>query len=214
MKKIAQKNKKNKGLQYYLSLNYPFTVEKYEEDGESRFGLQVPELPGVWADGSTIEEAYAELMETKRIWFETCLDKGMDIPEPVSERNFSGKFILRLEPRLHMALSKDAARSKRSLNQHVRALLEKQITSSEIINEIKILKELFSTEIDSIKTELSSIAHRINSVEETLFVEPDVSLPFLGIDQVVTKDKGVWSIRANIVSPSEEDADKYIAPLQ
>jgi predicted HicB family RNase H-like nuclease len=212
MKKIA---KKNRDLQYYLSLDYPCTIEKYEEDGESRLGLQVPDLPGVWADGSTIEEAYTELMETKRIWFETCLDKGIDIPEPVSEQDFSGKFILRLDPKLHMSLSKDAARNKRSLNQHVRALLEKQISSSEIMNEIKTLKELFITEIDSIKTELSAHDYRIMSLEGIHSAGTSVAWPSSGINQIVVQPTKDWPTGIEIISPSEEeDVDKSNTPLQ
>lgn len=100
------KKKKNRDLKFYMSLNYPVTVELYEEDGKQRFGLQIPDLQGVWADGKTIEEAYAELVETKKLWFETCLEKEIDIPEPISEKEYSGKFIVRLDPKLHMALSK------------------------------------------------------------------------------------------------------------
>ena len=69
------------------------------------------------AYGKTLEEAYASLVETKKLWFETCLEKEISIPEPISERNFSGKFILRLDPKLHMNLSKRAQRERISLNQ-------------------------------------------------------------------------------------------------
>lgn len=146
---------KNKKLDYYMSLNYPFTCDEYEDDGEHRFGLQIPELPGVWAEGKTIEEAYANLVETKRLWFKTCLEKGIEIPEPVSEQDFSGRFVIRLNPQLHMALHKGARQAKMSLNQYVRSLLESQISNSDLISEIRTLGKRFG-----------QLEQRMGSVEE------------------------------------------------
>ena len=56
------KKRKDKDLEHYMSLNYTFTVDQYEEDGELRFGLEIPELKGVWAHGATIDEAYTDLI--------------------------------------------------------------------------------------------------------------------------------------------------------
>ncbi len=161
--------KKDKNLEYYMSLNYPATIELYEEYGEIRFGLQVPELSGVWAEGKTIEEAYADLIDTKRVWFATCLEKGIDIPELVSEKDYSGKFILRLNPKLHKDLRERAQRSKISLNQYIRTLLEKQINASDLITEILRLSQLISKQsqtIEKLRKEVSSFEQRINSLEE------------------------------------------------
>ena len=171
------KKTRDKDLEYYMSLNYPFTVELYEEDGQPRFGLQIPELQGVWADGKTVDEAYADLIETKKLWFETCLEKGIDIPEPVLEKDYSGKFILRLNPKLHMTLSKGAQRSKISLNQYIRILLEKQISNSDLIAEIRHLGQLVvkqSKTIDDLRKKLISLDDRIGSLEDSLSSIPDV----------------------------------------
>jgi predicted HicB family RNase H-like nuclease len=173
--------KKDKNLEYYMSLNYPATVELYEEYGEIRFGLQVPDLSGVWAEGKTIEEAYADLIDTKRLWFATCLEKGIDIPEPVSEKDYSGKFILRLNPKLHRDLREMAQRSKISLNQYIRILLEKQISNLDLLAEIGQLGQLISKQsqtIEKLRKEVSSFEQRINSLEEkfssTLDFEPKI----------------------------------------
>lgn len=164
------KKKSYKVLEYYMSLNYPFTVDLFEENGEIRFGLLIPELEGVWADGNTLEEAYINLIETKKLWFETCIENGMDIPEPISEKDFSGKFILRLNPRLHKDLSEKAHKNKISLNQYIRLLLEKQITNSDLVLEIKRLIETISKQSETIKElrkELTTLENRISSLEET-----------------------------------------------
>lgn len=162
--KKKQINTASKGLDYYMSLNYPVTVEEFEENGTLKFGLQIPDLLGVWASGATLMDAYAELNDTKRLWFETCIEKGVEIPEPVSDKDFSGKFILRLDPRLHMALHKAALKNKNSLNQQVRNLLEYQIEYTELLNSIKTLVE----KIESMNRNISLMDHRIKSVEQVL----------------------------------------------
>lgn len=169
MKRKKMKMKKDKNLEHYMSLNYPFTGELYEENGELRFGLQVPELQGVWADGKTIEEAYNNLVETKKLWLETCLEIEIDIPESISEKDFSGKFILRLDPRLHRTLSERAQKSRISLNQYIRLLLERQISNSDLIAEIKQLRQLVAKQsetINGLRKELLTLEHRIGSLED------------------------------------------------
>ena len=158
-----------KNLKYYMSLNYPFTVEQYEDNGDLRFGLQVPELPGVWADGKTIEEAYASLVESKKLWFEVRLDKGLGIPEPPSEEQFSGKFILRLNPKTHMLLSKKAKIAKKSLNQYIATLLENQISNSDLLREIKKLAKIVGQQSETIakcEAELKSVDRRMDRLEK------------------------------------------------
>jgi hypothetical protein len=46
-----------KGLKYYLGLNYPITVETFEEDGKVGYSLEIPDLPGCGADGNTLNKA-------------------------------------------------------------------------------------------------------------------------------------------------------------
>jgi predicted RNase H-like HicB family nuclease len=114
-----------KDLKYYLSLDYPHTVEKVEENGEDYISLEIPDLPGCGASGKTYEEALAGLNEAKELWIEASLERKIPIPEPVSEEDFSGKFLLRIPARLHMDLAKQANLKKLSLNQYVKSILEK-----------------------------------------------------------------------------------------
>lgn len=70
-----------KDLKYYLSLNYPLTIEIYKEDGEDRYNLEIPDLPGCGADGKTFEEAMNKLQEAKELWIEESLKRGLFIKE-------------------------------------------------------------------------------------------------------------------------------------
>ena len=70
MKQKKDKKRIDKSLEYYMSLNYPIIFEEYVEEGKTRFGLKIPDLPGVWADGGSVEEALENLRETKEFWIE------------------------------------------------------------------------------------------------------------------------------------------------
>lgn len=51
------------------------------------------------------------------------LDNGEKVPEPLSSRKFSGKFMVRVPPEVHRHLAIEAAEEKVSLNRLVSAKL-------------------------------------------------------------------------------------------
>ena len=53
------------------------------QDDEPYYG-EVPELPGVWASGRTLEECRQNLMEAIDGWILFRISRGMDIP-PLDE---------------------------------------------------------------------------------------------------------------------------------
>ena len=128
-----------KDLKYYLGLNYPITIEKYTEyDEKEYFAVEIPDLPGCGAEGKTIEEALKNLEEAKRAWIEVSIEKGLDIPEPATEDQFSGKFLLRIPARLHRKLALNAKKANTSLNQYIRSVLESALHEDQVI---KLLEE-------------------------------------------------------------------------
>jgi antitoxin HicB len=149
----------DRDLDYFMGLNYPYSVEEIEEDGEKIFSLSITDLPGCGAEGATIEEARAKLEEAKEAWIQTALDAELPIPEPVIEDEFSGKFLLRIPPRLHMRLSKRATRENLSLNQFIRQILEENINSKQVMKKLQLIEN----SLDEIKMEF--IAMNIKPVE-------------------------------------------------
>lgn len=107
----------------YLSLNYAFVTEHLNEDGEQYWRLTVPLLPGVVAYGDSLTEATDELEAAKRIWFQTCLEKHIEIPEPV-DNAYSGRVTLRMPKTLHRSLAMNADNESVSLNAYIVELLE------------------------------------------------------------------------------------------
>ena len=63
-------------------MRYPVAVEP-GTDTEA-FGVVVPDLPGCFSAGDTMEEAMAMAEEAIASWIETALDSGLDIPRPSS----------------------------------------------------------------------------------------------------------------------------------
>jgi antitoxin HicB len=105
-----------KPLEYYLNLKYPVTLRVSHEGG---FVAEIEELPGCFAQGETLEETYAEIEVARSLWLETTYEDGQDIPLPRDNRDFSGKFIVRVPKSLHRQLDLLAEREGVSLNQYL-----------------------------------------------------------------------------------------------
>ena len=81
----------SKDLSYYLGLRYPFEAHEREEGG---YFVTHPDLDGCMAEGATLEEAVANLADSRELWIEARLEGGYPVPEPPSEE-YSGRVSLR-----------------------------------------------------------------------------------------------------------------------
>src|SRR6266511_3252459 len=99
-----------------------------DEDGA--YLARVPELPGCFADGDSLEEALANLDVVLRGWLTISLERGDPIPAPrrIAD-SFSGRFSVRVPRSLHEALSRRAEDEDCSLNQLVTVLLAEAVRS-------------------------------------------------------------------------------------
>jgi len=108
-----------KSVDYFLALNYRTSVFR-DEDGD--FVAEVEDLPGCASHGATPDQAFENLETAKRLWMESRLASGLEIPEPRREE-FSGKLLLRMPRSLHRRLAREARCEGTSLNQYVVSLL-------------------------------------------------------------------------------------------
>lgn len=78
-------------LEYYLSLDYP--VELRRSEGHHGFFAFHPDLEGCMAEGSTADEAVANLADSRELWIESRLSRGYPVPEPIGDdyRNERGE---------------------------------------------------------------------------------------------------------------------------
>lgn len=107
-------------LDYYLSLRYPVRVIQYED---GTYFAEIPDLPGCMTEADTIDEVFEMIEDAKRGWIEVGLERGLEIPLPETEKEFSGKFIVRVPKSLHAYLSRKSSEEGVSLNHYVSLLL-------------------------------------------------------------------------------------------
>ncbi|MGA1795959.1 MAG: toxin-antitoxin system HicB family antitoxin [bacterium] len=156
-----------KNLRYYLSLPYPVTIEPYKTDeGEIRYNAEIPDLLGCSAWGKTREEAWEKLQEAKDIWLRACLKRNLPIPEPVSEDDFSGKFLLRIPTKLHMILAKQAKANDLSLNQYVKSILEREVTLEYERKRIETRDQEILDEIRQLRDEIRPLKEGVKFIEK------------------------------------------------
>jgi len=127
-----------KTIEYYLSLDYPITIQY---DPEDRYYANINAFGICSGVGETVAEAYDSAMESKRLWIEAALDKGLPIPEPEpeSEKEYSGRLVLRLPKSLHAKLSRGAEEDGTSLNQYLVMLLSGEYERDSIAKNAKDL---------------------------------------------------------------------------
>jgi predicted RNase H-like HicB family nuclease len=61
---------------------YRYEMIIYWSSEDERFIVEVPELPGCMADGTTYEEAVKNCQQVIMEWIETAKELGREIPEP------------------------------------------------------------------------------------------------------------------------------------
>ena len=61
---------------------YKYELIVFWSDEDERYVVEVPELPGCMADGSTYEEAVRNAQQIIFEWIETAESLGREIPRP------------------------------------------------------------------------------------------------------------------------------------
>jgi len=61
-------------------VRYPIAIEPGDE--RTAFGIVVPDLPGCFSAGDTLDEALAGAEEAAAAWIDATLDAGATIPAP------------------------------------------------------------------------------------------------------------------------------------
>ena len=93
---------------------YPIRVSPIPSDEGGGYMVTVPDLPGCFADGDTIERAIEEARDAFTAWtMAEAEDKGT-VPPP---KSYSGQFVQRIPKTLHLRLAQRAASEGVSLNQ-------------------------------------------------------------------------------------------------
>lgn len=105
----------SKDINYYLALPYQIITQYDNTDGEECWFAEVKELPGCMTQADSWAELNEEIQDAMRVWIETKIDLGQNIPEPI-QHSFSGRFNVRIPKSLHQQLVRNAEEEGVSLN--------------------------------------------------------------------------------------------------
>ena len=97
-----------KNLTYYMSLPYREIVQAAKSGGYVGY---IPDLKGCMTQAETRADLLNMLEDAKKCWLEAALEDGLEIPEPLAEDDFSGRFNLRIPKSLHRNLALTAKAS-------------------------------------------------------------------------------------------------------
>lgn len=69
-------------------MKYPIAIEPSDET--HAYGVIVPDLPGCFSAGDTLDEAIANAKEAIELWIETVIEDGESIPKASSATQYQG----------------------------------------------------------------------------------------------------------------------------
>lgn len=122
----------------YSRIIYP------NDDGS--YSAEILEFFGCFSEGDTAEEAVTNVENAARSWVGTCLEEGIEIPEPFNNQEFNGKIALRLPRSLHRQAVLFAEREGISLNQFLVSSISERVGREALGR--KLIKELTDTFLD------------------------------------------------------------------
>lgn len=118
-----------KTLEDYLQLAYKIEVFKDSNADNPGWVASVPDLPGCITQADTFDELGSMIEDAKRAWLEAALERGIPIPEPHLQEEYSGKFVVRVPRSLHRKLVEQAEAEGVSLNQYINVALASEVSS-------------------------------------------------------------------------------------
>ena len=170
-----------KTIDYYMGLKYKINVIEIDESEGGGYLLEMPELGrlSTCAWGETFEEARTMLSEIQRDNIEDLLAKGLDVPEPSNEAEYSGRLNLRMPKTLHKRLAEIARDEKTSINSLIVNMLHECLggrSTERMIDRglkqvdlfMKQLQEVNVTHSHRIMPQQEAVAANLKTVESDL----------------------------------------------
>ena len=114
-----------KSVKDYMDLPYNYIIQPISDESGFYYYAKILELDGCQSTGDSFEEAYTNIREAMEGWIEAKLSGGFEVPLPIGQENFSGKFVVRIPKSLHYKLSIEAEQEGVSLNQYALYKLSK-----------------------------------------------------------------------------------------
>ncbi len=115
-------------MRYYDAMNhYTYRLEWSPEQDEY-FGRCI-EFPGLFRSAPNLPDALASIERAVDEDVASRETDGLEVPVPLTERQYSGRFVVRTSPALHARVAIEAAEQNVSMNQWVvQKLADRPIT--------------------------------------------------------------------------------------
>ena len=105
-------------IKEYLKLPYHIVIQPITDESGSYYYATVMEFDGCMSHGDTYAEAFENIHKAMEGWIETKMKNGFEVPLPVDENQYNGKFVIRIPRTLHARLAMKAEQEGVSLNQY------------------------------------------------------------------------------------------------
>ncbi len=122
-----------KNINYYLKLNWSYTIEQENEKGKHFYIIRVNELPGICTDAESIEEGMKNIKEAIEAAIILYLENNQPIPEPVKKEQFKGNIAYRTTRERHYYVAKAAKIMHKSINKALDELIDIGLEKRHII---------------------------------------------------------------------------------
>ncbi len=113
-----------KDINYYLDLNWSYTIEQESERGKHFYIIRVNELPGICTDADTIEEGMENIKEAIEAAIILYLESNRPIPEPIKKEAFKGSIAYRTTRERHYFVAKAAKAMHKSISKTIDELID------------------------------------------------------------------------------------------
>jgi predicted RNase H-like HicB family nuclease len=120
----------NKDIEYYLGLDWTYTIEKEQHEGKTLYIVRVNELPGICTDSYDLNEAMELIKEAITSCVKLHIQQGDIVPEPLHKGDYKGNISYRTSSKRHMALVKEAKRQDKSLSKLLDEVVDMTVLSS------------------------------------------------------------------------------------
>ncbi len=124
---MAIKKTNYKTLNYYLNLNWTYTIQMEQENNKPYYVICVNELPGICTDAPSMEEAMQAIKEAMIGAFKLYMKHNEEIPEPINEKHYKGNISYRTTSKRHYLLTKEAQKNGISLSQTIDHLIDQAL---------------------------------------------------------------------------------------
>jgi predicted RNase H-like HicB family nuclease len=116
-----------KEINYYLNLNWSYTIEQESHKGKHYYIVRVNELPGVCTDAETVEEGMKLIQEAIEGTVRLYLKNGEEIPEPIKKEDYKGNIAYRTTSERHYYVAKLAKAMHKSISKTLDYIVDEGI---------------------------------------------------------------------------------------